>query len=162
PRTSRAHSLDGFGAKACLQQTASTPRTRRNLSPMSPDTDVTHVPGPDRGSFHFDDMCPGKIELTLRPRADPWDFVLLDLQAGDRKVHDFVTRPGVTVTGEVRSATTGRPIAGAEIGEGSWYSHTAHTDEFGSYEWSGIPGNQGIDLSASAAGFSRLDQLCAP
>jgi RNA polymerase sigma factor (sigma-70 family) len=62
---------------------------------------------------------------------------------------------GLTVTGRVTAAGTGRPIAGALIGEGWTYQRTAVSDVNGEYRLDGF-GVLGInELYARASGFGQ-------
>jgi hypothetical protein len=105
------------------------------------------------GTFLFDDLQAGLITVAITPRdvsAPPWKKV--DLHAGTRTRLDLVLESGVRVHGIVNDPE-GRPIAGAEIGEGWTFRKSVFSDALGHYELSGFGGPGVYDIHARAVGY---------
>ena len=105
------------------------------------------------GTFQFGGLQPGVVTVAITPMAvaaPPWKKV--ELRAGARSRLDLVLESGVRIHGVVRDGE-GRPIAGAEIGEGWVFRKSVFTNAFGEYELLGFGGPGVYDVHVRAAGF---------
>ena len=76
------------------------------------------------------------------------DFQTLSIEAGTNYIIDFVLSNGATFTGRILDATTGKPIAGADVrGNTGTRFHSVRTDAEGRYEISHVTG--GLKINAS-------------
>lgn len=86
--------------------------------------------------------------LAMRPE---WQRVLLI--AGETTRLELTLQPGITVRGRVTEAGTGKPIAGARVGEGWTQDKFVRTDADGRYEMCGF-GSPGYgDLHVRIDGY---------
>ncbi len=105
------------------------------------------------GMFLIDDLQAGALTVAIAPKAvasPPWKKI--ELRAGERTRLDLLLDTGVKVHGTV-SDTRGRPIPGAEIGEGWTFRKSVITDALGSYELFGFGGPGVYDIHVRAPGF---------
>ncbi len=122
------------------------------------DTRVERLRGTtDPGGFYrFDDLEAGVLVLSLEPdalAAPGWQTIAL--ARGERLRRDFELADGVVVHGVVTDAATGRPIPGAEVGEGWTYRKSTRADALGEYRLLGFGGPGVYDVHARAPGYGE-------
>jgi protocatechuate 3,4-dioxygenase beta subunit len=98
--------------------------------------------------------------LPLAEEATQWTSFELD--ASGEKEMDFVLADGVAVVGRVTEAGSGRPLAGAIVGEGWQFRRTAVTDAEGRYRLAGIGGAGAYGLAAKAKGHGMAKRMELP
>jgi len=110
----------------------------------------------EEGAATFVSLPPGTVSIFLEhdTLASPlWSS--LDIVAGSRLEHEAVMTVGRTIHGTVLDRESGRPIAGALVGEGWTMRRAVSTDAFGRYEVVGLAGSGRRDLVADAIGYGR-------
>jgi hypothetical protein len=108
----------------------------------------------DAGSFRFDRLpaCPLRVEvLPDNAPSPPWRDLALTVEAPLEQ--EFQLEAGKLLHGRVVDAVTGKPIAGARIGEGWTLRLAVTTNEAGEYERRGFGSRDAGDLYCRAAGF---------
>jgi RNA polymerase sigma-70 factor (ECF subfamily) len=110
------------------------------------------------GSFEARGLHPGKILLQVIPERDMRQNVELTLLEGEERVQDVEVEKGPSVSGEVRDARTGRPIAGAEVSSWSFLHKTVRTDAQGRYSLEGIHRWHRSTIEARATGYGKLER----
>ncbi|HET6204385.1 MAG TPA: carboxypeptidase-like regulatory domain-containing protein [Planctomycetota bacterium] len=111
------------------------------------------------GSFRLEGLVPGELVLeVLPPEGASPGWMRIRLEDGQVLRKDVVVAPGVVVTGRVTEAGTGRPIEGAEVGEGWTFRRTARTDASGRYAFPGFGGEGVSDLHVRAPGYGRTSK----
>ncbi len=106
------------------------------------------------GRYRFADVTQAEYWLQLRPRADAaplWRKI--DVHAGEQLVEDVVVDPGHTLRGRVLDASTGAPIADAEVGEGWMFKRSVRTDAEGRFTFVGFATEGSYSLAARARGY---------
>ncbi|MCZ6596925.1 MAG: sigma-70 family RNA polymerase sigma factor, partial [Planctomycetota bacterium] len=112
----------------------------------------------DAGGFYrFDGLMPGEVYVvvTSDAGASP-SWLRLEVEQGVEHRHDFALEDGFPVRGRVTDRSTGRPIAGAEVGEGWTMGRTVLTDENGEYRYEHFPVQDMYDIYVRAEGFGNL------
>jgi len=101
--------------------------------------------------------------LEVSPeREQGSDWIELTFDAEGRARVDLELPDGLEVRGRVLEAGTGKPIAGARVGEGWTYRRSAATDARGEYVLSGF-GVTGVqELFARAPGFGQAKRASLP
>jgi hypothetical protein len=115
----------------------------------------------EAGKFDVEGLDAGQMTLQVIPEDAMPVTQELELQEGERLVHRVALEAGFVVTGEVRDAVTGAPIAGAEVSSWSFYAKTVRTDASGQYTLAGLRAEPGR-LAARAAGHGRFEQMIVP
>jgi hypothetical protein len=92
--------------------------------------------------------------------ATQWRGIELDDDGTARM--DLVLADGAPVVGRVTEVGSGRPIAGAVVGEGWQFRRTAVTDEEGRYRLDGIGGAGAWGLAAKAKGHGTVKRMELP
>ena len=117
----------------------------------------------ERGEYRLEGLPPGAItfEVITDAGVTP-SWVKLRLVAGETLRHDVVIERGGVVVGAVIDASTGAPIAGAEIGEGWTFRKIVHTGEEGEYRMLGFPAPGVHELYARAPGYGRASYALNP
>lgn len=106
------------------------------------------------GRYRFDRLPSGTVRIDVAPDTavtPPWTDK--ELAAGGVLTLDFALDDGVVTNGVVTDAVTGRPIAGATLGEGWVQRKAVRTDVLGQYRivGTGDPGRP--DLHCRAPGY---------
>jgi protocatechuate 3,4-dioxygenase beta subunit len=101
--------------------------------------------------------------LEVTPRIEQCsEWIELVLGEDGTVEKDVVVASGITVEGRVSDADTGRPIAGAIIGEGWTYRRRTESDNLGQYRLSGF-GDPGVaELFARAEGYGQAKKENLP
>jgi MFS family permease/protocatechuate 3,4-dioxygenase beta subunit len=118
------------------------------------------VTGPD-GGYVLADLYPGEYTLTaMAENALPVAQAIAVDDAGSHRF-DVVLRSNATVTGTVRAARTGQPVADASVVLLDAYANvagTAVTADDGRYEFAGlVPGPYTLTASGYAPVAARVD-----
>lgn len=98
-----------------------------------------------QGRFRFDRIAPGLIRIDVDPdkaMSPSWRDV--EFVAGDHVQLKFAVKRGVVLRGRVVDAESGKPIAGARVGEGWTFNRGVITNADGRYELFGF-GAKGYD-----------------
>ncbi len=104
------------------------------------------------GNFRVDDLAPGVFRLELLPSGlKPPPHETIDLGPGEHVRRDYALEEGYTVVGTVTDATSGAPIAGAEVAESWIFRRGVRTDATGRYELAGL---RWSELHARAPGYA--------
>ena len=114
----------------------------------------------ETGRYHFARVAPGPIRIEIEPdaaRAPEWHSV--DLEPGQTYTHDVALDAGTLLTGRVTDVVTGRPIAGARIGEGWTLFKAVTSDADGRYELRGYGCSGRRELLCVADGYVKHQQL---
>jgi len=114
------------------------------------------------GAYRFEAAPPGPYLLDVLPERDAAPRAAeLDLLEGRDLEQNVVVVAGVDVRGRVTGAAGGRPIAGAEVGEGWRYERSTFTDANGEYLLPGFsPGH--ADLRVRAEGYGEAQRRIRP
>jgi len=108
------------------------------------------------GRFCFERVAPGPIRIEVEPERAPspsWQDV--PLQSGQTFEYDIALKKGVLLKGRVLDADTGKPIAGARIGEG-WTLHRAVTTKAdGTFEMPGFGSDGYGSVHCKAKGYVK-------
>lgn len=108
------------------------------------------------GRYRFDGLPADSMELEVLPeRERSPDWTDLHFGPDGTLVKDFVLEPEVLVRGRVTDATSGRPIAAAEVGEGWVFAKVARCDADGAYELHGFGCAGSFEVYARAPGYGR-------
>lgn len=101
------------------------------------------------------------LEVTpLREQGSGWIPLTFDADGTVRQ--DLLLGDGIEVRGKVLEAGSGKPIAGARVGEGWTYRRSATTDERGEYVLPGF-GITGVqELFAKAEGYGQTQLATLP
>ncbi|GAB4525854.1 MAG: hypothetical protein Tsb0020_43790 [Haliangiales bacterium] len=114
--------------------------------------------GPD-GVFRFDDVPPGRYDLTVAsPGFAPSEVVGIVLGAGERRAVAVSLGAGASLAGVVRDATTGAAVVGAmaRLDTGS-VNQLAHSDSQGRFRIDDIaPGRRSLTVRHPAY-VSRIE-----
>lgn len=103
-----------------------------------------------RGVFRAADVAPGPIQLLIATPAARIQYRRVALEAG-RSVHEEVLLDGTGgVHGQVTDATTGAPIARAEVGDSAAFTRSVRSDDQGRYALPGSvpPGHAEVHVRA--------------
>jgi hypothetical protein len=85
-------------------------------------------------------------------------FIAVQLSEGETRTLDISLAPGAVVTGEVKDALSGAPIAGAEVSTLGFLSEVAQTDDAGRYEILGVSlEDSEVRVAARAKGYGRFE-----
>jgi hypothetical protein len=104
-----------------------------------------------RGMYSIDDLPPGLATLHAIPdQAVIPTPALIELNAGESVLHDFILEPGVMIRGRVVDATDHHPLAGASVATDWIAGKSVMTDAQGAYR---LPGFAGKRLHARATGY---------
>ena len=113
------------------------------------------------GRFRFDRLPAGDYWCVVEPdeARSPPEWLERTLAPGDTWTIDVALDPGVELSGTVTDAITGKPIAGARIGEGWTLVKGVTSAADGRYVMRGY-GEAGqpqkIDLCCTAPGYERV------
>lgn len=122
-----------------------------------PDETVTGVDG----WFRFEGVTPGSVEIAAtHPRFSMGWPMEIEARTGDRIVRDLLLDAGFAVSGTVRDAATGEPIADAVLSVDPLRSHldTVHTDATGRFVYPFFP-RYAPQLTAHAAGYASQQKV---
>ncbi|MGB3968134.1 MAG: carboxypeptidase-like regulatory domain-containing protein [Planctomycetota bacterium] len=118
------------------------------------------------GRFRFDRLPSGDYWCVVEPdevQAPQWSKHVLE--PGGTWTIDLALDPGVELSGTVTDATTGKPIAGARIGEGWTLRKGVESDRDGRYVMRGYGEagqSQKVDLCCRAPGYPRVSRRDIP
>ncbi|MCE9593679.1 MAG: carboxypeptidase regulatory-like domain-containing protein [Planctomycetes bacterium] len=109
------------------------------------------------GRFRFSDVDEGEYWVQVFPLADaPPDWIEADVKRGAELDLAITVGAGSVVSGRVVDATTGEPIAGAEVGEGWTFHRFVKTDWNGEFEFKGFAEAGYDDIAVRAKGYGRI------
>ncbi|MCC7015062.1 MAG: carboxypeptidase regulatory-like domain-containing protein [Planctomycetes bacterium] len=109
------------------------------------------------GAFSIQGLKSGEWLLTIDPgdSARPLEEYVT-IREGQQLERDFVLEPGPSVSGSVTDATTGAPIAGAEVSQSWTFERSVRTSRDGEYTLRHLARGRGI-VTVRAAGYGRLE-----
>jgi protocatechuate 3,4-dioxygenase beta subunit len=111
------------------------------------------------GGFRFDRLPPGGLTLDVTPdNASGPAWLNLTLLCGETVEQSITCQPGFILRGRVLDATSGKPIAGARVGEGWVLRGAVITGEDGSYALPGCGSDGYKDVQCTADGYVRVVQ----
>jgi protocatechuate 3,4-dioxygenase beta subunit len=144
-----------FAGKVTLPDGTGTPAKLRAWNDER--TYVLDARTDEHGVFRCERLPAGTVTVELAPdRASAPEWTKITFVAGETVEHDFTCAVGEVLRGRVVDAATGKPIAGAQVGEG-WVLHRAVAiDKDGVYELPGF-GSQGHgEVHCTAEGYVRV------
>lgn len=108
------------------------------------------------GTFRFDGLQARTLTVEIHPEgaADP-DWQSVDLVAGETVTLDVACPAGDVLRGTVTDAATGRPIAGAEVGQGWVFDRPVTTNTRGEYVFEHFKLEGIWEVAARAKGYGR-------
>ncbi|MFO1076110.1 MAG: carboxypeptidase-like regulatory domain-containing protein [Planctomycetota bacterium] len=108
----------------------------------------------DRGVWRSDRLAAGQwtFEFATFEASRP-EWQRSELVAGAEQRIDLAVKPGFAARGRVTDAATGRPIAGARVGEGWTLNAPVLTDADGRYELRGFGAKTVGELYVRAGGY---------
>jgi len=109
------------------------------------------------GTFRFDGLQARTLTVEIHPEgaADP-DWQSVDLVAGETVTLDVACPAGDVLRGTVTDAATGRPIAGAEVGQGWVFDRPVTTNTRGEYVFEHFKLEGIWEVAARAKGYGRM------
>src|SRR5262245_10964590 len=110
----------------------------------------------EAGRFEFTHLPSGSFTCEVEPEvamAPAW--FTSSLPAGGVLEHRFDLEPGVLLRGKVTDAETGKPIAGARIGENWTLDKMVRTGADGTYELCGYGQKGAPNVACVAGGYAR-------
>ncbi len=115
------------------------------------------------GQYVAQNLRSGALQLCVFPSQQSRRRIDLVLSEGETRTLDISLAAGAAVTGEVKDAQTGAPIAGAEVSSFGFLSELAHTDDAGRYELLGVSlEDPEVRVAARAKGYGRFEVAVSP
>ena len=112
----------------------------------------------ERGRYSFDSIAPAQMHVEFRPvREKSPGWMKVHLEPGESRQLDVVLEDGIRVHGRVTDATTGAPIAGAELSHGWTFRRMVTTDADGRFEMPGFGASGVYDIHVRADGYGRTE-----
>ncbi|MBI1851616.1 MAG: carboxypeptidase regulatory-like domain-containing protein [Planctomycetes bacterium] len=110
------------------------------------------------GAFRFDRIPPGSYVLITSSEGNgSAPRLRFEVKEGVVVEKHVLVTAGITVSGKVTDAASGKPIAGAVVGQGWAFDKTAQTDADGEYVLSGFAPEGVYQIAARAAGFGQTE-----
>jgi hypothetical protein len=107
-----------------------------------------------RGAFRIARLSPARYTVRVAPVDATQTFQLVGLRAGQTVRVELESEPGKLLAGVLTDADSGRPVAGAEIGEGWAYSKTVSTDARGRFAMHGFGSRGYVGVYFRAPGYA--------
>src|SRR5690606_2247303 len=114
-----------------------------------------------RGTFRIERLSPAKDSVRVPPGAATQTYGSVEVRAGQTVDVELEVEPGNAHAGVLTDADSGRPIGGAEIGEGWTFSKSVRTGARGRFAMHGFGSRGHPTLHFRAPGYAR-SQLWHP
>ena len=121
----------------------------------SDSTEIVNAPTDKKGRFRFERLMPGLIRVDVDPVSATGIWRDFELQAGKELEERIEVTPGILLRGRVLDAATGKPIKGAEVGEGWTFSKAVHSNAQGKYEMRGFASSGSSATCCRAPGYVK-------